>query len=147
MALTIEDGSGVDGADSFATGAEYVADLSDLFGETVTADEPALRRSFVYLKSLSWKEDYPFPALGGTIPADVKQAQSILARHEATTPNGLQPSVVPGQQKVLNRVGDIGWKVTGSSGSNSQRAVVTMAMDLLKPYINANGNTKFVSRA
>jgi hypothetical protein len=147
MALTIEDGTTVTGADSFITTAEYEAELLSLFGETVTADEPAIRRSFIYLKSLSWKDDYPFPALGGTIPDAVKQAQSILARYEVATPSGLQPTVVPGQQKILNRVGDIGWKITGASGVAAQRGVVTMASDLLKPYVNATGNTKFIDRA
>ena len=69
MALTIEDGTGVNGADSFVTGAEYVAEVAALFGETVTANEPAIRRAFLYLKSLNWKADYPFPTLGGDIPA------------------------------------------------------------------------------
>ncbi|MAH32268.1 MAG: hypothetical protein CMG78_09560 [Marinobacter sp.] len=137
MALTIEDGTGVNGADSFVTGAEYVAEVAALFGETVTANEPAIRRAFLYLKSLNWKADYPFPTLGGDIPAEVKQAQSILARYEVATPNGLQPSIVPGQQKVLTQVGNIGWTATGQTGVDAQRAVVTMAADLLKPYVNA----------
>lgn len=147
MALTIEDGTEVSGADSFITGAEYVADVASLFGETVTANEPAIRRAFLYLKSLSWKSDYPFPTLGGEIPADVKQAQSILARYEAATANGLQPTVVPGQQKVLTQVGNIGWTATGQTGINAQRAVVTMAADLLKPYVNDTGSTRFLARA
>ena len=147
MAITVEDGTGVTGADSFVTAAEYVDEMLALFGETVTANEPAIRRSFLYLKSLSWKSDYPFPTLGGTIPAEVKQAQSILARYEVATPNGLQPTVVPAQQKVLNRVGEIGWKVTGQTGANAQRAVVTMAADLLKPYVNDTGATSFLNRA
>lgn len=146
MALTIEDGTGVTGADSFITGAEYVAEALSLFGETVTADEPAIRRAYLYLKSLDWKTDYPFPTLGGEIPADVKQAQFILARYEAATPNGLAPNVVPGQQKVLTRVGDLGWTVTGQSGTDAQRAVVTMAHDLLKTYVNESGSTRFLTR-
>ena len=145
MPLVIENGTEVAGADSFITGAEYIATVSALFGETVTADEPAIRRAFLYLKSLSWKAD--FPTLGGEIPADVKTAQAILARYEAANPNGLQPTVTPGQMKVLTQVGEIGWTATGQGGINAQRAVVIMAADLLKPFINDTGNTRFLQRA
>ena len=151
MALTIENGAGVAGADSFASLAEYADAQTDLFGAaldgTDVIKEAALRRAFLYLKSLSWKSDYPFPTLGGEIPADVKTAQAILARYEQATPNGLQPTVVPGQQKVLTRVGELGWTVTGQSGADAQRAVVMMAADLLKPFVNDTGNTRFLARA
>lgn len=151
MALTIEDGTGVTGADSFATVAEYDATHDDIYAHTehgsTAQKEAALRRAWYYMKSLSWKSDYPFPTLGGTIPADVKTAQAILAHYELDNVNGLQPTVVPAQQKVLNRVGEIGWKVTGQTGVDAQRAVVTMAADLLKPYLNDTGATSFLNRA
>lgn len=147
MALTIEDGTGVDGADSFITGAEYVADALALFGETVTANEPAIRRAWLHLKSLSWKSDYPFPTLGGEIPADVKTAQSILTRAEVATLNALQPTVTPGQMKVLTQVGELSWTTMAQGGTDAQRAVVLMAADLLKPYLNDTGSTRFLARA
>lgn len=151
MALTIENGTGVTGADSFTTLAEYETAQVDMFGAALDGTDPvkeaALRRAWVYLKSLSWKEAFPFPTLGGTIPADIKTAQSILARAEQATPGGLQPTVIPGQQKVLSKVGEIGWTVTGQAGVDAQRAVVTMATDMLKPYINDTGATSFLLRA
>jgi hypothetical protein len=144
MALIIETGTGVSGAESFITVAEYDTLLTDIFATTssgTTAQkEAALRRSWYYLKSLLWKSDYPFPTLGGTIPADVKLAQGVLAHFEEETVNGLQPNVVPGQQKILTRVGEIGWTATGQTGTDAQRAVVTMAADLLKPYLQAQTN-------
>lgn len=147
MALTIETGAGVPGADSFITVAELDAVCDDYFAHTETGStaqkEAALRRAWLYMKSLSWKET--FPTLGGSIPADVKTAQGILAHYEKSTPGGLAPTVVPGQQKVLVRAGEIGWQVTGQSGVEAQRAVVTMAQDLLKPYLSAPGN--FLLRA
>ena len=150
MALAIEDGTGVSGADSFITVAELDDVCTDYFAHAETGSntmkEAAIRRAWLYLKSLDWKTDFPFPTLGGTIPEDVKTAQGILAHYEKASPNGLQPNVVPGQQKVLNRVGDIGWKGTGQTGVNAQRAVVTMADDLLKPYVNARSNTRFLER-
>jgi hypothetical protein len=142
--LTVEDGSGVTGADTFITVAELNEICLFYFGHQETGSEAmkngALRRSFLYLKSLNWKSDYPFPTLGGTIPEEIKLAQGIFAHFEKESPNGLQPNVVPGQQKVLNRVGEIGWQVTGQTGVDAQRAVVTMGDDLLKPYLQAKTN-------
>lgn len=151
MALTIEDGTGVTGADSFITEAEYDAAQVDYFGTALTGDtatkEAAIRRGWLYLKSLDWKSTAEYPTFGGTVPEDVKAAQAILARAEQQSPGGLQPSVIPAQQKVLNRVGEIGWKVIGATGTDAQRNVVTMATDLLTPYVNGFGKTKFLSRA
>lgn len=147
--LVIENGTGVAGANSFITVAELDAYALAYFNHTETGNtaskEAALRRAWLYMKSLPWKEEYPWPTLGGTIPSDVKLAQGILAHYEKLNPNGLAPSVVPGQQKVLNRVGEIGWSVTASSGVESQRANVLMADDLLKPYLA--GKSKFLARA
>jgi hypothetical protein len=114
MALTIEDGEGVAGADSFITRAEFADIEVDYFGAALVSTDPmreaAIRRAWLYLKSLKWRDE--FPTFDGDIPDDVKTAQGILARYEVATPGGLAPSVVPGQQKVLNRVGEIGWQVT-----------------------------------
>ena len=150
MPLTIENGTGVAGADSYITLAQYAAAQVDLFGAALDGTdvlrEAALRRAWYYLKSLDWRADYPFPALGGTIPEDVRTAQAILARYEQANPNGLQPNVVPGQQKVLTQVGDLAWTVTGQTGADAQRAVVMMAADLLRPFVN-DGKTRFLARA
>jgi hypothetical protein len=144
MALVIETGAGVAGADSFITAAELDAYALAYFDHSETGSaamkDAALRRAWVYLKSLTWKEEYPFPTLGGTIPADVKLAQAVLGHYERSTPNGLQPNVVPGQQKILTRVGEIGWTPTGQAGADAQRAVVIMANDLLKPFLQSAGN-------
>jgi hypothetical protein len=145
--LIIEDGSGVAGADSFITAAEMDALADKLFalpdGASLAVKEAALRRAFLFMKGLRWRDE--FPTFDGTIPDDVKKAQGILGHYEKDSPNGLSPNVVPGQQKVLNRVGEIGWQVTGQTGVNAQRAVVTLAMDLLKPYLMPQ--TSFLLRA
>jgi hypothetical protein len=142
--LTIEDGTDVAGADSFITIDELDVICLHYFDHVETGSDTmkmgAIRRAWLYLKSLPWKSEYPFPTLGGEIPADVKTAQGILAHYEKESPNGLQPSVVPGQQKILTRVGEIGWTATGQTGVEAQRAVVTMAADLLKPYLQAQTN-------
>ena len=149
MALTIENGTGVTGADSFITLAEYDAIHADLFSHdehgSTAQREAALRRAWYYMKALPWKSSYPFPTFGGTIPEDVKTAQAVFAHYELDNLNGLAPSVIPGQQKILTRVGEIGWTPTGQTGADAQRANVLMAMDLLKPFINASGTT-FLTR-
>ena len=142
--LVVENGTGVAGANTFITLAELDQICVDYFAhaETGSAQErtAAIRRSWLYLKSLSWKAEYPFPTLGGTIPAEVKTAQGILAHYEKTAPNTLQPNVTPGQQKVLIRVGEIGWQSMGQAGVDAQRAKVLMADDLLAPFLQAKTN-------
>ena len=151
MALVIETGAGVAGADSFITAAQLDTYANNYFGGTAhdgpTTKEPALRRAFLYLKSLRWKSEYPFPTLGGTIPEDVKLAQAILAYWETFTPNMLHPNVTLGQIKTLIRAGDISWQAMGQTGVEAQRATITMAEDLLKPYLTASGATRFLERA
>jgi hypothetical protein len=145
--LVIEDGSGVAGADSFITSAELDVIAGKYFNKPAfdgdASKKAALRRSFLYLKSLKWRDE--FPTFDGTIPEDVKLAQGILAFFEGFNPNGLQPNVVPGQQKILTRVGELGWTATGFSGVDAQRAVVTMAQDLLAPFLLPK--TNFLLRA
>lgn len=132
MTLTIEDSTGVDGADSFATVAEYEAFVLDYFGETVTGDEPALRRAFVILSTQPWKVDL-WPTFGGTIPAAVKNAQAAIARVEATNPGTLSPVYDRSQAKVLTAVGSIQWTPkAGPDTIEAARPAVTMAMDFLK---------------
>lgn len=145
MSLTIEDGTGVNGADSFATGAEYVDFLASYFGETVTADEPALRRAFGFMRSLDWIVEYP--TFGGAVPAAVKEAQIMFARIEAQKLGALQPTVTPGQNKVLVGVDSLRWQVTGRGGVDAQRHVVLMAMDRLKGLVESRGAFKFLDRA
>lgn len=151
MTLTIEDGTGVTGADSFVTVEECSAHAVAYFGASLsgsTADkEAALRRAWVYMAALSWKSDSPWPTLGGTIPEPVKVAQSVFARVEFQNVGALSPNVTRSSNKVLNKAGEIGWSVShGPNTVEAARPVVTMAMDLLKPYL-ISGNTKFLERA
>ena len=150
MPLTIETGAGVIGADSFATVAEFEQFGQDYFGHvaggSVAHKEGALRRSFAYMHSLNWRDDVSFPTFGGTIPAAIKQAQSAFAQVELATVGALQPNVVSGQQKVLNKVGELGWQVTGSSGVDSQRTSVLMANDFLRDYLRLDGASQYFLR-
>lgn len=114
MALTIEDGTGVTGADSYATRAEYITYVANYYGGTV-ADEDAsdvpLRAAFSWMRGQSWKgtktygrsqtgawprtdvEDCEGYAIDtDAIPVEVKQAQMELAWAEQQSPGTLSPS-------------------------------------------------------
>ena len=97
------------------------------------------------MRSLNWIDD-AFPTFSGAIPQAVKDAQSIFARAEIATAEGLQPTVTPGQTKVLTAVDSLQWQVTGAGGTNAQRQVVLMAMDRLKGLIVAGGAVTFLDR-
>lgn len=140
MALIIENGTGVANADSFITTGEMATLETSYFGTASTANEPALRRAFVYMRALEWLPD-TWVTFGGTIPQPVKLAQAVLARLEIATPGYLNPGVTLSQLKVLNKVGEIGWDVRGGPITvEGNRPIVTMAFDLLKPYLAKNPN-------
>ena len=155
MTLVIENGTGVSGADSFNTVAECSAHAVAYFGHSLTGNETdkeaALRRAWVYMAALQWLPDL-WPTFGGTIPEPVKLAQSVLARAEFQAVGSLSPSVTLAGRKVLSQVGSLQWDVDhGSASVEASRPVVTMAMDLLAPYLASNpaktGGTSFLSRA
>lgn len=132
MTLTIEDGTGVAGADSFVTAAEYEAFATAYFGEAATADEAALRRAFVVMSGLPWKTGV-WPTFCGSIPANVKNAQHVIARVEFQSPGSLSPVFDKSKAKTLTAVGPIQW--TPKAGPNTveaARPAVTMALDFLK---------------
>lgn len=142
MTLTIEDGTGVAGADSFNTVAECSAHAVAYFGHALNGNEAdkeaALRRAWVYMAALVWKPDL-WPTFGGAIPEPVKLAQSVLARAEFQAVGSLSPQVTTSGKKVLNKVGSLGWEVqAGPNTVEAARPVVTMAMDLLGPYLAVN---------
>lgn len=136
MALIIEDGTGVEGADSFETVEQCSAFALAYWGHSLTGSptdkEAALRRAFVLMSVLPWKPDL-WPTFGGTIPQAVKNAQSSIARVEFQSPGSLSPVYDKSQAKTLTAVGSLQW--TPKAGPNTveaARPVVTMAMDFLK---------------
>jgi hypothetical protein len=142
VALTIEDGTGVSGADSFITVGEFDAYGVDYFGASLSGTsaekEAALRRAFVYMSALDWLPDL-WPTFEGTIPNAIKVAQSVFARAELQKPNALSPTVALQGRKVLNKVGEIGWDVShGPNTIEAARPIVTMGMDFLAPYLKRN---------
>ena len=132
MTLTIENGTGVPGADSFVTVAEYEAFVLAYFGETVAGDEGALRRSFVVMSNMPWNGDL-WPTFCDEIPDAVKNAQMAIARVEDQSPGSLSPVFNKSQGKVLTAVGPIQWTPRAAPNTiEAARPVVTMALDFLK---------------
>ncbi|HZX51487.1 MAG TPA: DnaT-like ssDNA-binding protein [Pseudomonas sp.] len=83
MALTIEDGSVVPGADSFALASELVTYAAN-FGRTIPATEGAqeslLRRAYLQMIALPWKGGAVSPDQTGAWPRyDVKRDKWLVA--------------------------------------------------------------------
>lgn len=139
MALIIEDGTGVSGAQSFATAAECTAFAYAFFGSNLpgsAADKEAtLWRTFVFMSGLRWV-DGVWPTFGGTIPDAVKHAQSVFARAEHASPGVLAPTVTLGQAKVLTKVGSIGWTPLKDGATvEDLKPVVSQAYDFIRPWL------------
>ena len=131
MPLVIEDGTGVDGADSFVTVEEYQDFLMAYFGGAAMGDAPDLRRAFVVMSGLPWKPGV-WPTFCGTIPAAVKNAQAAIARVEAASPGTLSPVFDKSKAKTLTQVGSIQWTPKGGANTfEAARPIVAMAMDFL----------------
>lgn len=114
MALIIEDGTGVAGADSYGTRAGFIAYALSYYGETIADDDSAdtpMRRGFNYMNSLNWEGSRThkrsqvgaLPRTGLTDCDDVSigteeifseaiQAQYEFARAELASIGSLAPS-------------------------------------------------------
>lgn len=140
--LVLEDGTGVVNADSFGSYEELDEFGESYFGSALTSTtalkEAALRRAFVYMAGLSWKAGL-WPTFGGEIPSAVKRAQFAFARAEQQKIGVLSPTVTPQPGKILTRAGDLSWTPNTSETSvEESRPVITMAFDLLAPYLDSN---------
>ena len=89
MAIVIEDGSIVSGANSYILESEF-NDYVTLRGYTVTASvEPLLIRSYDYMSTLNWIESH---TEAFTVTGNIKSAQAEIAYRLST---GLDPSAKP----------------------------------------------------
>lgn len=170
MAIIVETGANISGAEAYADAAAFDAWAANFYGAALTgttaAKESAIRRAVVYLDALSWSGQasfgrdqalaWPrayvsdrdgFAVAANTIPPEVIEAQHMLARLELATPGALSPNVTLRDQKVLTEVRGIKWTpLAGGAVLASARPVVTMAMDRLKGLIMGSGMVK-VARA
>ncbi|QKV17850.1 DnaT-like ssDNA-binding protein [Oricola thermophila] len=175
MALIVEDGSIVAGADCYADVAAFDAWDTDFYGTASTATtadkEAAIRRAVVYLDSLSWKgrrlegrsQPRAWPREGvadgegniiptDEVPAEVIFAQHRLARAELTSPGALDAEFKASDAVKREKVGQIEVEyVRGASVADDARTIVAMAMDEIQGLLTGGdvtgGGTSWVLRA
>ena len=157
MALVIEDGSGKEGAESYATVAEYVAYHekmgNDVSGQSEADQQAALRKAAQYMHRYSWKGervyerqslDWPrawveandHPIRQDVVPERVKNAQAELAFRAINNGDLLADLDRNIQSAQLGPM-----SVTYASGSREQTQFAAVT-NLVRPYIHTG--TKLV---
>jgi hypothetical protein len=161
MALTIEDGTGVTNADSYASRAAFIAYALSQYGTVIADDDaadPPMRRAYAYLSSLTWNgtkthgrgQTGAWPRTGVTdcegiaiaadeIPQEVIDAQFELALVERATPGALSPSGSVAQSAVASERVDViavSYDTSRLTGSiDDLRLIVTAAVDRLSCFL------------
>jgi len=114
MALIVEVGTGVPGADSYGTRSAFIAHAANYYGASIPdtdASDVHMRAAYAYMSGLPWKgkrtlgrgqtgawprtdvTDCDSIAIGvNEIPVEVIQAQYDLAYYESLNPGALSPS-------------------------------------------------------
>lgn len=143
MALTIQDGTPLDGADSYATVAEYDTYI-DRRGYTdagTDADkEVSLVKAYDFMESLTWLQnhDYAFTIKDNMSPANCEIAYRIS--------QGFDPFIAPDQKVLSEQVDTL--SVTYQGGT-AQKAMTTpfgklqtmpQALSLLKSLVRGESN-------
>lgn len=155
MAITVEDGSNVTGAEAWADLSAHDAWAVKFHGaasaKSDALKESAIRRTAAYLDALPWKgsksngrsQALSWPRTGATdaagetiaadeIPAELVTAQHMLTWAEIASPGILNPSVKMAGQKELTAVGSgEKWTLTGAEGDSidAHRTLVMGAID------------------
>ena len=155
MALIVEDGTNVAGADAYSSVADCSAWAVLYYGSALAGSpadkEAAIRRAVAYLDGLKWKgtrthgrdQSLAWPRDGVTdceglaiaseeIPDELIFAQHTLARVEFLSPGALSPSVSLGGVVKREKVDVIEVEYdTARMQGNAQemRPIITMALD------------------
>ena len=164
MALIVENGTGVAGADAYSDVAACSAYASAYYGSALNGSpadkEAAIRRATAYLNGLAWKgtrthgraQSLAWPRTGVTdceglaigdheIPADLIKAQHEFARAEFQSAGVLTPSLSKATATVASEKVDviqITYDTDNLTGSiDDARVIVTAAMDKLKCYLTS----------
>lgn len=172
MALIIETGAGVTGAQAYADAAAYKAWHLAYYGAAATDTdaliEAAILRSMAFLEGLRWvgarvggrSQALAWPRTDALdadgediaeteVPAEVIHAQHAMTRAELASPGALSPDVTLAGQKVLTKVDVLSWEVQKVPNTvEAARLTVTAAMDKIAALIVGGGSaTKFLERA
>lgn len=162
MALTIEDGTGIAGADAYADVTACSAYAVNYYGSSLSGSpadkEAAIRRAAAYLSTLPWKgtrahgrdqglawprdgvtdcEGYPIAS--NVVPGEVVAAQHELARAEFQSPGVLTPSASKAKAVVSMEKVDViqvQYDTDNLTGTiDDIRPTVTAAMDKIKCFL------------
>lgn len=162
MALVIEDGSIVAGAESFATAAELVTYAAN-FGRTIPAETPAqealLRRAALQMSAMSWKgglvselqalswprydvyrENWLVPS--DSIPAQVKAGQMALATEIHA--DDLAPPELKSGAVESEKVGPISTTYAKASDYTARPAATRQSYAQFGPFLQASNQVKLV---
>lgn len=156
MAITVEDGTKVTGADGWADQAAFATWQANYQGaastKSVPEQEAAIRRAVIYLDTLPWSgsktngraQSLSWPrtgavdgsadAIGSTeIPAELIRAQHMLAWAELASAGILNPSVNMANAKTLTKADVIAWTHTGgeSASIDAHRTLIIGALDVI----------------
>lgn len=113
MTLVIEDGSLVDGANSYITAAELTTYMTDR-GYSITVDaEPYIIRAFDYMLGLDWIEDH---SEAYTVTDNMKKAQCEIAYRLSA---GLDPSSKPAESVKRKQVDTLSVEYFSSSNGKT----------------------------
>ncbi len=162
MALIIEDGSIVAGADSFATVAEF-ATYAAKYGRSVTDDaeavESLLRRAALQMDALDWKgttvsRDQPlsWPRYGviiegweypsNVVPAKVKSGQMALAAEiyaDDSAPDDLKPGPI-----IREKVGPLETEYGDAPRSVSKPVTARQSQAFFTGYVESSASVGLV---
>lgn len=171
MALTVEDGSNVSGADAFVSASACSSFLtargSDAFSAAATGkQESAIRRATQYLSAaINWRgerahgRDQPlaWPRSGvydvegwyvqpDAVPVEVRDATCLLAELELESPGALNPQfTLAGQRRSLSIAGALSQTTIAAAKAEDLRACIAAADDLIRNL--ARPREQFVGRA
>jgi hypothetical protein len=163
MALVVEDGTGLEDAESYLSELDFEL-RAEALGLTlpVTGDaEVGLRRGTRYLEgryagrwpgykingraqALNWPRRYVRDSHGNAVaddevPEEIKKALVEAAYREMVEPDSLTPDHVPGQRVISESVGPI--SVTYADDSSApQRPTVTIIDEILWPLLLPGGS-------
>lgn len=154
MALIIENGTGVAGAQAYSDAADCITFATTYYGSSLTGSiaekESTILRVVNFMNSLNWigeptfgrAQELSWPRTGvddigtGEIPREIIKAQHILARTEHTNIGALAPSGSSSGQVIKEKVDVIEVTFAETQGGvESERVTVTDAMDLLAPFL------------
>lgn len=176
MALTVEDGTGLTGADAFIS-LVYFKAYADKRGRsyaayTDTQIEQAIVRATDYMsesfnwagfklkergnsdgeQALAWPRTYVADRNGydladDIVPSEVERATAEVALYEMANPNGMQPAYVAHDRVKMEKVASIAVQYDLSrTDAEGARPVLLIVRDLIGQFLDNRGGSRLSGR-